>query len=85
MKYLSWWPQPGPFYSSALHTGWWNANCETWFQKRLKDIGEGKAPLHTTTEWKSSMRFNGQAPKAAQKNNALAAEFLASCPVVGSF
>ncbi|KAJ7197663.1 hypothetical protein GGX14DRAFT_667806, partial [Mycena pura] len=75
-KYLSWWPQPGSFFASALHTGWWNDNCENWFQKRLEELHNGTARLHTNSEWKSDIRFNGVAGKAVKKNSVIAGEFL---------
>ncbi|KAJ6532084.1 hypothetical protein B0H19DRAFT_876809, partial [Mycena capillaripes] len=53
VKYISWWPKPTAFWSSGLNTGWWNANCERWFVKRLKEIEKMSVKLHTYSEWKS--------------------------------
>ncbi|KAF8209005.1 hypothetical protein K438DRAFT_1489650, partial [Mycena galopus ATCC 62051] len=45
LKYISWWPTPTAFWSSGLSTGWWNANCEWWFIKRLKEMSNSQAKL----------------------------------------
>ncbi|KAJ6587967.1 hypothetical protein B0H19DRAFT_867126, partial [Mycena capillaripes] len=53
LKSISWWPTPTAFWSSGLNTGWWNANCERWFVKRLKEMQSTSVKLHTYVEWKS--------------------------------
>ncbi|KAJ7796840.1 hypothetical protein B0H14DRAFT_2390246 [Mycena olivaceomarginata] len=57
LKFISWWPTPTAFWSSGLNTGWWNANCERWFVKRLKEIERKSAKLHTYAEWKKQDQF----------------------------
>ncbi|KAJ6459695.1 hypothetical protein DFH09DRAFT_960490 [Mycena vulgaris] len=77
-KFISWWPTPTAFWSSGLNTGWWNANCERWFVKRLKEMQSTRVKLHTYTEWKSKIRFSTAARKVAANYEKLAAEYLAA-------
>ncbi|KAJ6618300.1 hypothetical protein B0H10DRAFT_1795595, partial [Mycena sp. CBHHK59/15] len=77
LKYISWWPTPPAFWSSGLNTGWWNANSERWFVKRLKEMNSTRVKLHTYTEWKSKLRFSTPARKVSTKNDELAAQYLA--------
>ncbi|KAJ7615013.1 hypothetical protein FB45DRAFT_758155 [Roridomyces roridus] len=76
LKYISWWPTPMAFESSGLSTGWWNANCERWFVKRLKEMAQGTAKLWTFSEWKRKIKFSVTARKVASKNEEIAAEYL---------
>ncbi|KAJ7739326.1 hypothetical protein B0H16DRAFT_1465284 [Mycena metata] len=78
LKFISWWPTPPAFYLSGLNTGWWNANCERWFVKRLKDIHNGQATLMTYTQWKNKIRFNKTARKVTEKLDKVAAQYLAA-------
>ncbi|KAJ7732816.1 hypothetical protein B0H14DRAFT_2639770 [Mycena olivaceomarginata] len=78
LKFISWWPPPTAFYLSGLNTGWWNANCERWFVKRLKEIQSSSAKLHTYAEWKNKIRFSTPARKVSLKNNELCAQYLAA-------
>ncbi|KAF8200486.1 hypothetical protein K438DRAFT_1582735, partial [Mycena galopus ATCC 62051] len=78
LKYISWWPRPSAFWSSGLNTGWWNANCERWFVKRLKEMKSTQVKLHTYSEWKSKLRFSTAARKVNAKNDELAAQYLAA-------
>ncbi|KAJ7059984.1 hypothetical protein C8F01DRAFT_989073 [Mycena amicta] len=82
LKYISWWPLPGAFRSSGLDTGWWNDNCERWFQKRLDLILKNTAELHTGHEWKSKIRYNSQARKITTKLDEISAQYLATRPHV---
>ncbi|KAJ7763354.1 hypothetical protein B0H16DRAFT_1211566, partial [Mycena metata] len=76
LKYISWWPTPTAFWSSGLHTGWWNANCERWFLKRLKETKSPQVKLHTYSEWKNKLRFSTAAHKVNMKNDELSAKYL---------
>ncbi|KAJ7123810.1 hypothetical protein C8R43DRAFT_862814, partial [Mycena crocata] len=76
LKYISWWPTPTAFWSSGLNTGWWNANCERWFVKRLQDIEKNLAKLHTYSEWKNKLRLSKAARKVGQNNDGLSAKYL---------
>ncbi|KAJ7089907.1 hypothetical protein C8R44DRAFT_596373, partial [Mycena epipterygia] len=76
LKYISWWPKPTAFWSSGLNTGWWNANCERWFVKRLKEMKNPQVKLHTYSEWKNKIRFSTAARKVNAKNDELAARYL---------
>ncbi|KAJ7789411.1 hypothetical protein B0H14DRAFT_2397513 [Mycena olivaceomarginata] len=58
LKFISWWPTPTAFWSSGLNIGWWNANCERWFMKRLKKIERKLVKLHTYAQWKNKIRFS---------------------------
>ncbi|KAJ7323502.1 hypothetical protein DFH08DRAFT_787850 [Mycena albidolilacea] len=77
LKYISWWPTPTAFWSSGLNMGWWNANCERWFVKRMKDIEGKSAKLYTYPEWKNKIRFSTSARKVSLKNDDLSAQYLA--------
>jgi hypothetical protein len=78
LKFISWWPTPTAFWSSGLNTGWWNANCERWFVKRLKEIEKKSAKLHTYAEWKNKIRFSNAARKVSLKNDEVSAQYLAA-------
>ncbi|KAJ7022263.1 hypothetical protein C8F04DRAFT_971723 [Mycena alexandri] len=78
LKYISWWPTPTAFWSSGLNTGWWNANCERWFVKRLKETKSPQVKLHTYSEWKNKLRFSTAAHKVTVKNDELSAQYLAA-------
>ncbi|KAJ7713322.1 hypothetical protein B0H14DRAFT_2413895, partial [Mycena olivaceomarginata] len=78
LKFISWWPTPTAFWSSGLNTGWWNANCERWFVKRLKEIERKSAKLHTYAEWKNKIRFSNVARKVSLKNDEVSAQYLAA-------
>ncbi|KAJ7100588.1 hypothetical protein B0H15DRAFT_770393 [Mycena belliarum] len=78
LKYISWWPKPTAFALSGLNTGWWNANCERWFIKRLKEMETMRVKLHTYTEWKQKLRFSSGARKVNTQNDVLSARYLAA-------
>ncbi|KAJ7220374.1 hypothetical protein C8J57DRAFT_1536849 [Mycena rebaudengoi] len=77
LEYISWWLKPTAFWSSGLNTGWWNANCERWFVKRLRDMETKPVKLYTYAEWKTNLRFSSAARKVNMKNNEIAAQYLA--------
>ncbi|KAJ7107168.1 hypothetical protein C8R43DRAFT_1080520 [Mycena crocata] len=78
LKFVSWWPKPTAFASSGLNTGWWNANCERWFVKCLKEMQTMRVKLHTYSEWKNKLRFSTAARKVNTKNDELSARYLAA-------
>ncbi|KAJ7163645.1 hypothetical protein C8R46DRAFT_1221064 [Mycena filopes] len=73
---ISWWPKPFVFATSGMNTGWWSADCEQWFLQRQAKIEAGVAKLHTSKDWKSSIRFFTQPRKIATANEKICAEFL---------
>ncbi|KIJ44526.1 hypothetical protein M422DRAFT_146395, partial [Sphaerobolus stellatus SS14] len=48
----SWWPKPNIWETCGLHTGYWNTDCESWYQSRIKRIEDQTASLRSSTEWK---------------------------------
>ena len=36
---------------SKMNTGFWTADNERWYQRRLKEIRRGDAQPHTSQEW----------------------------------
>ncbi|KAJ7776669.1 hypothetical protein B0H14DRAFT_3508251 [Mycena olivaceomarginata] len=78
LNFISWWPTLTAFRSSGLNTGWWSANCERWFVKRLKEIETKSAKLNTYAEWKNKIRFSNAARKVSLKNDELSAQYLAA-------
>ena len=74
---ISWWPKPSAWLGSGLNVGYWSKDCESWFRKRLGDIKAGKAILRTQSQWRHSLKFTSDCVNVAQKNEQLAAEFLA--------
>jgi hypothetical protein len=40
---MSWWPKPSAWDNGGLNVGFWSPNCESWYQRRLQSIREGKA------------------------------------------
>jgi hypothetical protein len=56
--------------------GYWSAACESWFQRRIKDIRNGTAELRSATQWKSSMNLNKKQSKLAAANEQFAARWL---------
>ena len=56
--HVSWWPQESIFQTSGLWIGYWTAQCETWYQKRLAKLKMNpNKELKTTTEWKDTIKF----------------------------
>ncbi|KAF7299320.1 hypothetical protein MIND_00881000 [Mycena indigotica] len=83
IKYASIWPSLVAFHSSGLNVGYWSANCERWFQRRLAELQQGDVEILNTPGWKDKIRFNSQARKTATSNSEMCRRFLASCPAVG--
>jgi len=75
-SHLSWWPRQSPWLKSGLNWGFWTANDETWFQKRLQDIRAGKASALSSTEWNSgTIKMSKETAKAVRSNQVDAANF----------
>lgn len=75
---ISWWPKPSAWEISGLNIGFWSADCESWFKKRLCDIRSGKAELRPPSKWKHSLRFTKACNETALNVNKLSAQFLTS-------
>ncbi|KIJ43329.1 hypothetical protein M422DRAFT_170099, partial [Sphaerobolus stellatus SS14] len=60
---ISWWPLPHAWNKSGLDVGYWSAECETWYNTRLKRIAEGGVLLRTTAQWKKTLVRNRNMPK----------------------
>ena len=43
-----------------MFVGHWTPYCEDWYQKRLREIAEGRATLYTATQWTKRLRFEKQ-------------------------
>jgi hypothetical protein len=54
---------------SGLDWGHWTYASETWFQKRLVAIRDGKAGLRSATLWRAnSLTFQSATPRLVKKN-----------------
>ncbi|KAG1884092.1 hypothetical protein F4604DRAFT_1575027, partial [Suillus subluteus] len=60
---LSWWPRPSVFDKCGLWTGYWNASCEFWFQRRLDLIRYGEAKPLKARKWKSELKYSRSTTK----------------------
>jgi hypothetical protein len=74
---ISWWPKPSAWEISGLNIGFWSADCEAWFQRRVQDIGSGTAELRSPSQWKQSLRFAKTCNDTARIVDDLSAQFLA--------
>ncbi|KAF7981737.1 hypothetical protein HWV62_32347 [Athelia sp. TMB] len=54
--HFSWWPKHEIWQKSPMNSGRWTPWAETWYQRRLKDIKEGKAVLRTAKRWRESLK-----------------------------
>ncbi|CAK5284660.1 unnamed protein product [Mycena citricolor] len=75
-KRVSWWPQPGTFFTSGLNVGWWTPDCEQWFQSVLKQMRENKAVVLNNGDWKARIRGYSAAGRMAKNLEAVHKEFL---------
>lgn len=53
----SWWPSHHVWQKSGFFVGYWTRSCEEWFQKRQREILDGKATLHTAAQWSRTLKF----------------------------
>ncbi|KAJ6579919.1 hypothetical protein B0H10DRAFT_1835021 [Mycena sp. CBHHK59/15] len=57
---VSWWPKPSAFTLSGLNVGWWTPECESWYQKRVRQIEGFTAKLSTHADWKHNLKLERQ-------------------------
>ncbi|KAI0080938.1 hypothetical protein K474DRAFT_1572118, partial [Panus rudis PR-1116 ss-1] len=48
-----WWPKHSTWIASGLNVGYWNRDCELWFQYRVESIKRGNAQPRTSSEWRN--------------------------------
>lgn len=58
---MSWWPKPNAWEKSGLNVGYWSADCESWYQRRLENIRTSKVELRSGGGWKQAMRLQKKA------------------------
>ena len=59
----SWWPRDSTWMASSLNNNFWTWDNETWFQKRLQEILDGKAEVKTAGQWRASLKTKQLAHK----------------------
>ncbi|KAJ6500623.1 hypothetical protein C8R45DRAFT_978396 [Mycena sanguinolenta] len=78
---LSFWPKPNAWDKGNLDPGWWSAECEGWFQKRLRRLEEGeryneKGILARSSDWKHNLRFTKAVKDYVQAHERISAAIL---------
>lgn len=53
----SWWPKSNTWDSCGLNVGYWSADCEDWYQRRLESIRTGRAKPMTASEWRNLLKL----------------------------
>ncbi|PIL31095.1 hypothetical protein GSI_05791 [Ganoderma sinense ZZ0214-1] len=72
----SWWPKHSIWVRVAGHTGIWSPADERWFQRRLKDILEGREGPLNAAEWKVKMKRQRKVGKIADALDNQSWEFI---------
>lgn len=58
---VSWWPKHSMWVRGGPYSGIWTPFHEQWFQRRLKNIYDGKALPQNAGEWKDTLRMHKRA------------------------
>jgi hypothetical protein len=61
--------------NSGYNWGYWNAQCEQWFQKRLEEIQHGGGLL-TSEEWRTRLRGQNNTKKIVSALSREAQDFI---------
>jgi hypothetical protein len=40
-----------------MNVGYWSADCEDWYQRRLAEIKAGTATLYSASEWRGRLKL----------------------------
>nr|VWP02503.1 N/A [Ganoderma boninense] len=72
----SWWPKHSMWVRAAAYTGIWSPADERWFQRRLKDILEGREGPLNAGQWKTKMKRQQKAGKLAEIVDHRSSEFI---------
>ncbi|KAK0477943.1 hypothetical protein IW261DRAFT_1565740 [Armillaria novae-zelandiae] len=75
-EHLSWFPKDASWRGSRLDVGFWSANCEYWYQRRVERYLGGDFKCETQTEWKRSLKLWRDAPKVSGHLEHLSRSFL---------
>ncbi|KAK0469430.1 uncharacterized protein EV420DRAFT_1257401, partial [Desarmillaria tabescens] len=75
---VSWFPKEGSFKNSGLDLGFWSADAEHWYLRRVKWYRDGhpKGRCQNQTEWRRSIRLWHAATKMSQGLEALSKCFV---------
>jgi hypothetical protein len=71
----SWWPKQSTWIKSGFYVGYWTAQCEEWFQRRLNRILEGLEKPIPATKWTMFLRMDHDTPRLVAVNRTAAANF----------
>lgn len=58
---MLWWPKPNAWGNGGLNIGYWSADCESWYQRRLETIRAAKVQLRSGAEWRQALRLQKKA------------------------
>lgn len=73
---MSWWPKPNAWEKSGLNVGYWSADCESWYQRRLETIRASQIQLRSGAEWKQALRLQKKARELVYSYEQAASMFL---------
>ncbi|KAK0482301.1 hypothetical protein IW261DRAFT_1333449 [Armillaria novae-zelandiae] len=65
-EHLSWFPKDASWRGSGLNVGFWSADCEYWYHRRVERYLGSDFKCETQTEWKRSLKLWRDAPKVSR-------------------
>ena len=60
MVNLSWWPKDTIWATGGYNVGYWPANAELWFKRRIDEIRDNNKQVvkfHSQQAWRSTIKF----------------------------
>ncbi|PBK61319.1 hypothetical protein ARMSODRAFT_896903, partial [Armillaria solidipes] len=75
-EHVSWFPKDASWRGSGLDVGFWSADAESWYQRRVAKYLGGEFKCENQTEWKKSLKLWREAPKVTDTLEQLSRAFL---------
>ncbi|KAK0183654.1 hypothetical protein F5146DRAFT_941907 [Armillaria mellea] len=75
-EHVSWFPKDASWRGSGLDVGFWSADAESWYQRRVAKYLDGDFKCANQTDWKKSLKLWREAPKVADTLERLSRAFV---------
>ncbi|KAK1221470.1 hypothetical protein PQX77_015704 [Marasmius sp. AFHP31] len=72
---MSWWPRPAHFEAGGLNLEFWTADCEKWFQNRVRECAY-KPKLFSATQWRKAMAMQHSLRRLHSSYQKISSRFL---------